>query len=357
MNPMPLALSGRRLKLILLAISIGLLAGLLARTALPDAAAPAATQKPQPRKTAAKPAPLAHPLTIEAQRARSYDGRAITVEENLEGGEGYKLQRVSYVSDGHKIYALAAIPAAPAPAKGYPVIILLHGYMPPSDYVTTQGDYVDYAKKLAADGYLVFRPDLRGFGKSWGMAEGAYFSPAYATDVLNLRREIGTYPNADASRVGLFGYSMGARVALNAAVVAPKDFQGLVLVSGSVGRPETMHATWRASSDMADPVTSGTRSRVMELFGEPNEDNPFWRQVSPYSYLGDLRMPVQIHHAEDDPLVPADFSKELAAELKRIDAAPDAHFYEHGTHAFPEPLRSDVYAKVLRYYGQTLAKS
>lgn len=355
MNWLSLADSGRRAKLIILAIAVGLLTGLGVRVLAPSDAAPTATHKPAPRPAAAAP-PLSHPLTIEAQRGRKYGGGGIKVEEELAGGKGYKLRRVSFASDGHKVYALAAYPEQPAPSRGYPVVIALHGYVPPSEYETTEGDYIDYAKKLAADGYVVFRPDLRGFGDSWGTAEGAYFSSSYTTDVLNLRHNLRSYPGVDPSRVGLFGYSMGARVALNAAVVAPKEFDALVLVSGSVGRPETMHQVWRANSDAANPVTAGTRSRIIELFGEPRADSEFWQKVSPYGYLKELEFPIQIHHAMDDPLVPVEFSQELAEALDKSGRPSDNHFYPYGTHGFAEPLRSEVYERVRGHFAKALAR-
>ncbi len=358
MNKLFLADAGRRVKLIILSIAIGLFAGALARAFEPSktSASLAALTGRGSGEAQVKAQRLLHPLTIQAQRQRSYGGGRITVEEELPGGEGYLLRRASYNSDGYKIYSLIVAPSAPAPINGYPVVILLHGYMPPDSYETTEGDFVDFAKRLAAQGYIVFRPDLRGFGESWGTADGAYFSSSYTADVLNLRRQLISYPGVNPKQVGLFGYSMGARIALNAAVVAPEDFSAMVLVSGSVGRLETMFQIWRANSDSADPVTIGTRSRMIELFGEPTPDNKFWQSVSPYPHLNDLNMPVQIHHSQADPIVPVEFSRELAGELRRLNVPVEASYYDTDSHGFEEPLRTEVFQKVLQYYGQTLAK-
>ena len=57
------------------------------------------------------------------------------------------------------------------------MIVFNHGYIPPSQYRTTER-YVAYVDGFASNGYIVFRPDYRGHDQSEGAPTGAYGSPA-----------------------------------------------------------------------------------------------------------------------------------------------------------------------------------
>src|SRR5205814_1073917 len=79
----------------------------------------------------------------------------------------YRQYVASYLSDGLKIFALLTVPNGAKPASGWPVIIFNHGYIPPTVYRTTER-YVAYIDAFARSGYIVFKPDYRGFGSSQG---------------------------------------------------------------------------------------------------------------------------------------------------------------------------------------------
>ena len=61
------------------------------------------------------------------------------------------------------------VPNGPKPATGWPVVIFNHGYIPPAQYVTTER-YVAYQDAFARAGYISFKSDYRGHGKSEGLA-------------------------------------------------------------------------------------------------------------------------------------------------------------------------------------------
>jgi alpha-beta hydrolase superfamily lysophospholipase len=49
------------------------------------------------------------------------------------------------------------------PANGWPATVFSHGYITPSKYRTTER-CVAYVDAIARNGYIVFKPDLRGHG-------------------------------------------------------------------------------------------------------------------------------------------------------------------------------------------------
>ena len=85
------------------------------------------------------------------------------------------------------------VPNGDPPATGWPVIIFNHGYIAPAEYRTTER-YVAYTDGFSRNGYIVFKPDYRGNGKSEGIAQGSYYSPGYTIDVLNALSSIKKYP-------------------------------------------------------------------------------------------------------------------------------------------------------------------
>lgn len=100
-------------------------------------------------------------------RQQDYLGSEIIFEQTLESEGNYSQHVVSYQSDGYKIYALMTIPNGAKPDTGWPVIVFNHGYVRPSEYSTTS-NYVPYMDMLASSGYIVFKSDYRGHGRSDG---------------------------------------------------------------------------------------------------------------------------------------------------------------------------------------------
>ena len=109
-------------------------------TALPTAippATPTATQTPTPT-----PTPIS-PLSIEYLRQQDYSGSELVIEQTLAPGSNYDRYYASYFSEGLKQYGLLTVPRGQRPESGWPVIIFNHGYIPPTQYKTTER-YVAY---------------------------------------------------------------------------------------------------------------------------------------------------------------------------------------------------------------------
>ena len=179
------------------------------------------------------PQASSHPLQISEMRKKEYPGSEITVERELNPGSNYKQYLASYRSEGFKIFALLTVPNGIKPESGWPAIIFNHGYIAPATYVTTER-YVTYVDAFARNGYIVFKPDYRGHGKSEGKPEGAYYSHAYATDVLNALSTLKQYKVADPTRIGMWGHSMGGNIILRDSVVNTKDIKAAVIWGGVV---------------------------------------------------------------------------------------------------------------------------
>jgi uncharacterized protein len=297
------------------------------------------TLPPAPLRTntpsgASTPTPLPpNPLEIEYLRQLGYPGSAITFEQTLAPGPNYDRYVVSYLSEGLKIYALMTVPRGAKPAAGWPVIIFNHGYISPSLYSTTER-YVAYVDALARSGYIVFKSDYRGNGKSEGNAPGGYGSPAYTIDVLNALASLKRYPDADPGRIGMWGHSMGGMVTLRAMVVS-KEIKAGVIWAGVVGSYPELVNDWNQPSthDLSIPLSVRRwREGLIAQYGTPAENPQFWASVSPNTYLGDLPGPLQLHHDVGDSEVPFRFSQELYDEVKQVGKTVELYSYPGDDH-------------------------
>lgn len=285
-------------------------------------------------QTSPSPTPSLEPLAIDAIRARQYQGSAIKIERELGSQSGYKDSLISYTSDGYKIFALQSTPNGSPPPEGWPVVILNHGYIPPADYQTNGPEYRQFISALAGAGFVVIKPDYRGHGQSEGEPAGGHFSPAYTYDLLNLIASIKQTPGLNPARVGLLGHSMGAHVALRAAV-SSNDIKALATMSGVVGSMQDIFDNWPSSpvtSDRPTTLVRGKRNELIAKYGEPKNNPSFWDSVSAINFVRYITAPVQIHHSLEDAMVPYLFSDHLAAALKDAQKSVEFHSYPGDDH-------------------------
>ena len=208
---------------------------------------------------------------------------------------------ITYDSDDLNIHGFVNIPVGNGP---FPVVIALHGYIPASEYETL--DYsTRYADSIARKGYIVLHPNMRNFPPSdYAPRRGDYHS-GFTTDVMNLleyvRQEAGQpgsiFENADLSRIGLWGHSLGGSVALRVAALV-QETKAVVLYAA---------VTQRYSNGSAG-------ARIYDL---ENTDAAF-----------------QVHHGLADRTVRPQDSTRFCAQLEDAGAEHECFFYEDAPHTF-----------------------
>lgn len=302
------------------------------------------------------PTPTLHPMNILAMRQTPYPGSDILIEEQLEPGANYQRYRASYLSEGLKIYALLTVPNGEMPATGWPAIVFNHGYIPPAQYRTTER-YIAYVDSLARSGYIVFRIDYRGHDQSEGEARGAYGDPGYTLDVLNAVTALQRYPQADATRIGMWGHSMGGYLTLRAMVISPAIKAG-VIWAGVVASYPDMLTRWRRANAPATSPTPPTTARRwrnawVETYGTPEENPDFWNSVSANSYLAEISGPVQLHHGTADEDVPLEFSESLYAQMQAAGKTVEYYAYEGDNHNL-SGFFSQAMTRTVEFYNRYL---
>jgi len=299
-----------------------------------------------------------HPLSVETMRKQLFPGSDLVIEETLADGSNYHQYIASYQSDGLKIYGLLTVPTTEKPGTGFPVIIFNHGYIAPNTYVTTER-YVAYVDAFARNGYIVFKPDYRGHGNSDGKPEGAYYSPAYATDVLNALSSIKKLQVADPNRIGMWGHSMGGNIVLRDIVVDTKDIKAAVIWGGVVGTYDDLLNNWhKRATYQPGPqelaLRNNYRKNLTDQYGTPDTNPSFWKTVDPLSYISDITTPIQLHTGEEDEEVPPEFSASLYEKLLIAGKTAEYYIYPGGDHNISSPNFEIAMDRSIQFFDRYL---
>jgi len=305
------------------------------------------------------------PISIEYLRSKSILGSTLVIEEELNNGSNYKQYIASYISEGNKVYGLLTEPTTPMPQGGFPAIVFNHGYIPPTQYVTTQ-KYIAYVDSLARSGFVVFKIDFRGNGRSEGDPSGSYFSSGYTIDAISALKSLQLFDKVNPKRIGMWGHSMAGNAVLRAMEVSP-DIRAGVIWAGAVysyqdfakygisdnsytHRPDTQ----RVGAQQADREVS---SEIQKIRSAPNTidfSSDFWRAISLTQNLKYLSAPLELHQAVNDPTVNIGYSRDLAVELTKQNKEYELFEYEGGGHNIESPYFETAMERTIVFFKKNL---
>lgn len=272
-------------------------------------------------------------ITITHLRSREYKS-SIAVLSEIDSSPNYTSYLTSYTSDGLRINAQLTKPAGVMPEGGWPAIIFIHGYIPPTQYQTLT-KYVDYVDYLARNGFVVFKIDLRGHGNSEGTAGGGYFGSDYVVDTLNAYAALQASDFVNSKKIGLWGHSMAGNIVLRSMAIK-KDIPAVVIWAGAVYSYTDRIKYGLNDNSYRPPQTITQRQNrqraIYDKYGEFDANSPFWRQVAPTNYLSDIRGAIQLNHAVNDDVVNIGYSRDLVPLLEKEKVVYEFYEYQNGGH-------------------------
>jgi dipeptidyl aminopeptidase/acylaminoacyl peptidase len=287
-------------------------------------------------------------LTIADLAAREYGGGSLEVVQVLGVTESFTRTLVSYPSDSLAIYGFMNVPFGEGP---FPVALVLHGYIPPTQYGTIAYT-TRYADNLARNGYLVIHPNYRNHPPSdqtAAFAEGreeADFRVGYAVDVLNLLAVLqaqagqpGPLAAADAGELHLLGHSMGGGIALRVTTVNPAVDAAVLYgsMSGDEYKNYERILVWSEGETGERELTT------------PRED---MERIAPIHHLPRIEAAVSIHHGEADTVVPPEWSVELCQQLQALQKPVECFSYPGAPHTFSDEADRLFQQRVLDFFGR-----
>jgi len=272
-------------------------------------------------------------LTVPYLRQKTYESSLGELERRSQY-QTYTSYLTSYTSDGLKINGLLTQPIGEPPVGGWPAIIFIHGYIPPTLY-KTESNYVSYVDYLAKNGFVVFKIDLRGHADSEGKPGGAYYSAEYSVDVLNAYSALQKSGFVHPDKIGLWGHSMAGNVIMRSLSIKP-EIPAAVIWAGAVYTYDDMKKYGIDDNSYRPPSSDTERQRkrreLFDTYGEFNPKSEFWQQVVPTNYLGDFDGAIQFHHAVDDAVVNIGYSRDVVKLFDEANITAELHEYQSGGH-------------------------
>jgi dipeptidyl aminopeptidase/acylaminoacyl peptidase len=287
---------------------------------------------------------LIFPYTIDGLRAHVYQSGDIHIREKLVENGLYTTYYIDYPSDGLTITGIMLIPAGEGP---FPVIVMNHGYFNRADFYS--GDGTDRAAEfLVKRGYITISSDYR----SWGASDigPSLFYSGLTIDVVNLLNAIPSISKADASRIGMWGHSMGGGVAIKVLTIDTR-IKAAVLYStvsadqadvidrwgmGCFGDIATGEKLYGCNS--SDIIPLDLPPDLTEAYKYASGNDELLREISPFYHLDLVTVPVQIHYgAEDGKLLsgtPPEWSKKLYIGLHDLGKDVELFGYDNQVHSF-----------------------
>ncbi len=309
-------------------------------------ATPTTSTSPSPSPSAEKPAaevlpPVEDKVSLAALMREDFTGGRIRVRREVLANDEYTRSEVNYPSGDVTISGVLLRPRGPGP---FPAVVLNHGHIEPSIYVTGQGlmREQDY---LARAGFVVLHTDYRGHAASDAASDQSIETRlGYTRDTINAVESVKKLRYVDPDKVAMLGRSMGGGITYNALVVKP----GLVR-AGVVFAP--------VSSDFVDNFNRWTVAERPEAavatyrrYGTPTQDPTFYRGLSARTYFDRITEPVLIHHGTDDESCPVRWSHATQRLLQEAGVDSRLEIYQGEHHAFgPQwPLSMERTVRFLR---------
>lgn len=361
-TPQPVDPSRRRKKLIALAlvlivgISIGTIGYYLVTPradSIKKSAQKIITQVKSKAEPSAVPTPMPfRDMTVPFLREQTYKSGLAELVPAYEG-VNYSAYTTSYTSDGLKINGLLTRPKGEAPEGGWPAIVFIHGYIPPTVYDTLGQAYSSYIDYLAGNGFVVFKIDLRGHGQSEGEPGGAYYSSDYVIDALNAYAALENTDFVNPKKIGLWGHSMAGNVSMRS-WAAKKEIPAVVIWAGAVYTYEDV-VKYRITDSSFQPTANNAqrlrrRQQIYEEYGSPSAKVKFWQEVAPVSYLGELKGAIQLHHAADDDVVNVAYSRDLKEILSKTSIKHEYFEYPSGGHNISDINFNEAMRRTVEFY-------
>lgn len=334
---------------------------------LPSVSAPATAPPTAPPPTATAAAPdLLFPYTIAGLRTRDYPGGTIAVGELLQQNAAFRRYAISYPSDGLRITGQMHVPVGEGP---FPAIVLLHGYAPRAGYQTGWGTEQAGAY-FAGQGFLAIAPDLR----SWGGSDSgpSLFHTGLVVDVINLISSLPSLAQADATRVGLWGHSMGGGLATKVLAVDERVGAAVLYAPNSaddadlIGRwgPGCLPGQSEEAGDHCNPaevLPPDLDPDLLAAYFAAAADPVALRRVAPLYHLEGLAAPVQVHIGTGDGAAleqtPPEWSEKLAGRLQAQGRAVEYFTYPGEVHFFQGAAWEDLMARGLALFEASLRPS
>lgn len=237
----------------------------------------------------------------------------------------YRRFEVVYDAAGATVSGILLVPQGRGP---FPAVVLNHGYIEPSVYVTGQGLSREQ-DRLAREGFVVLHTDYRGHAASDPVPALQRESRlAYTRDAVGAVLALRGLRRVDPDRIVMLGRSMGGAVTYNVLVAHPGLVDAAVVYAPVSSDFVDNYERWTV------PGRPDAARLLVDRFGAPDEAPRAWAELSARTYADRITEPVLIHHGTLDDSCPIAWSRATQRAFTRAGVDSRLVEYEGEQHAF-----------------------
>lgn len=245
-------------------------------------------------------------------------------------------------SDGTEIDCFVVLPPDYKTGQRYPGVVQLHG----GPQEQHDWGFDKEAELLAANGYVVLRPNTRGswgYGQAFASAIQANWGALDTEDVMAVVDFATDQGWVDADRLAVMGWSYGGML-VNHIITRTQRFKAAITGAS---------ATLYMANYGHDQYQQWWEQELGLPWLEENRDK--WNRISPFFSLDKVTTPTLILGGEDDWNVPILNSEQLYMVLRRQGVETELVVYPNEGHAISVPsYEKDLYERYLQWLDRYL---
>ncbi|MEL7271517.1 MAG: alpha/beta fold hydrolase [Bacteroidota bacterium] len=228
--------------------------------------------------------------------------------------EEYKLSKTKIVGlknrEGKRLPSYLNLPDNYTNEEGgkpVPLVVIPHGGPFARDY----WDLDAYAQYFSYKGYAVLRPNFQGsvgFGKSHVMAGIRGINTVMIDDIADATQHIMDNFNVDKEKTYVFGHSYGGYATYMSLVRYPELFKAGVAIGAPSDIKLLMKSFKKDGSDFAYEFWKSVLG---------GRDSDYLKEISPISYVKDIKKPILVFHGRNDGIVPIEQTEVMQEAFRK----------------------------------------
>ncbi|WP_374515539.1 alpha/beta fold hydrolase [Niveibacterium sp.] len=282
-----------------------------------------------------------------------YDVKAGSIEPLLKTRPDFETASASVTRalryparDGLAIPAHLTLPKD-KPAKGLPLVVLVHGGPWARDYWGFDAE----VQFLASRGYAVLQPQFRGstgFGSRLYTAGFKQWGLKMQDDLNDGVSALAKQGTIDPSRVCIMGASYGGFATMSALARDADKYRCGINMVGVTDPGLFFSIVW---SDAAD--SRWIENDAKKMIGDPDADAEMFNRVSPLKNAKSIRAPVLMAYGAEDSRVPLPHGEKMRDALLANGTPVEWHVFAGEGHGFHiEENRFQLYHAIERFLAK-----
>lgn len=228
-----------------------------------------------------------------------------------------------YWVENKKVSGQINVPRGQAPEGGWPVVIMIRGYVDREIYQSGIGTQ-HAAEYFAKNGFLTLAPDFLGYGESDiapnNSLEERFLCPI---EVLQLIASVKNLKEANPDKINIWGHSNGGQIALSVLEISNKNYP--TSLWAPVSKPFPYSILYY--TDEYDDYGKALR-KLVAGFDVQYDANEF----SIHNYYDWIEAPIQVHQGTADEAVPLKWSEALEKTLREKGKTVKLYVYPGADH-------------------------